>query len=319
MKPFFSRLMGVLTLCLLALWAGVASASTDPAARQEEIRAAWKAAGAVATKGPAHLTLKDQASLELRQGMAFVPATEGARVMRALGNVINNTTFVGLVVSVPNVDWMTVIDYHADGYVRDDDAKDWNADDLLTSLKDGTEEANKDRVQRGFPELEVVGWVEAPAYDASTHRLVWSVLARHKGDAEAIGVNYNTNALGRNGHFSLNLLTSKAAVAKDKLAAWDLLNGLVFNPGDRYEDFNASTDHVAAYGLAALLGVVAVKKLGLLAGMGLIVAKFAKVIFLAVAGFGAAITRFLGGKKAKQAPTPATVMMPDDHPAPEGE
>src|SRR5215470_472560 len=46
--------------------------------------------------------------------------------------------------------------------IKDDDAKEWNADELLQNLKDGTSESNKDRVARGFPELEVLGWVEKP-------------------------------------------------------------------------------------------------------------------------------------------------------------
>ena len=119
--------------------------------------------------------------------------------------------------------------------------------------------------------------------------------------------------LGRNGHFSLNLLTSKDQVAGDKQAALAILQGLTFNSGARYEDFNASTDHVAEYGLAALLGVVAAKKLGLLAGLGLLIAKFAKVFLLAAAGFGAAIMRFLRGKKAK--PVPAIKPQEPAHPA----
>ena len=38
-----------------------------------------------------------------------------------------------------------------------------------------------------------------------------------------------------------------------------------FNQGKRYGDFDSTTDKVAAYGLAALVAGVVVKKLGLLA------------------------------------------------------
>jgi uncharacterized membrane-anchored protein len=309
----FRRLLGAALLCALSLWGSASWAALDEATRQKEADEAWKAAATAATRGPASVKLRDQATLNLPQNMAFIPAPEGTRLMRALGNVVDGKSFVGLVVPMGNGGWITVIKYHGDGYVRDDDAKDWNPDDLLQSLKDGTAEANKDRAQRGFPELEVAGWVQQPSYDSASHRLVWSVLAREKGQAEASGVNYNTNALGRNGHFSLNLLTSKDQVAGDKQAALAILQGLTFNSGARYEDFNASTDHVAEYGLAALLGVVAAKKLGLLAGLGLLIAKFAKVFLLAAAGFGAAIMRFLRGKKAK--PVPAIKPQEPAHPA----
>ena len=47
--------------------------------------------------------------------------------------------------------------------------------------------------------------------------------------------------------------------------ARELLAALSFNEGKRYTDFNAATDRMAEYGLAALVGGMAAKKLGLLA------------------------------------------------------
>jgi uncharacterized membrane-anchored protein len=69
--------------------------------------------------------------------------------------------------------------------------------------------------------------------------------------------------------------------------ARELLANLQFLPNKRYEDFVASTDRVAEYGLAALLGVFAAKKLGLLAIAGLLIVKFAKIGLLALAAIGA--------------------------------
>jgi uncharacterized membrane-anchored protein len=191
-----------------------------------------------------------------------------------------------------------VTQFIKEGYIKDDDAKDWNADELLQNLKTGTEEANKDRVARGFPELEVLGWVEKPAYDSLTHRLVWSLRAKDKGDPDAAeaGVNYNTYALGRDGYFSLNLLTSTSRVNSDKGAAAELLAALSYDAGKRYEDFNASTDHIAEYGIAALIGGVVAKKLGLLAVLGLFAVKFAKVIAVGAIAFGAGIMKFFRRK-----------------------
>ena len=75
-----------------------------------------------------------------------------------------------------------------------------------------------------------------------------------------------------------------------------------FKSGKRYGDFNSSTDKVAAYGLAALVAGVAAKKLGLLALFAATILKFAKVIAIAVAAFGAGIVRWfksrLGAKQS---------------------
>ncbi|MGE0239285.1 MAG: DUF2167 domain-containing protein, partial [Parvibaculaceae bacterium] len=184
--------------------------------------------------------------------------------------------------------WFIEITYTDSGYIKDDDAKSWNADELFKNIKDANEASNKDRSERGFPPLDIVGWVERPAYDAGAHRLVWSILAKDRGtdQAQEATINYNTYALGRRGYFALNLVTGETSIAEDKKHAGTLLTSLDYKPGERYGDFNAATDRVAEYGLAALIGGFAAKKLGLLAMVGVFLAKFWKVILIAFAVAG---------------------------------
>lgn len=285
----------------LALAQGTSSqgTSTGEAARKAELAAAWQAAGKAGTAGPADVPLIDQATLKLPTGDFFVPKAEGARVMRALGNTVHDPNFVGLVLGTRQNDrWMVVINYIKEGYIKDDAAKDWNADDLLKNLKEGVDESNKDRAARGFPEMEVIGWIEPPIYDAASHRLVWSVLAKDKGASNDANkdVNYNTYALGREGYFSLNLLSDSAMISTDKSAAHELLANLSYQSGKRYEDFSASTDRIAEYGLLALVGGVAAKKLGLFAVLLAFVLKFAKAIFIGAAVLGAGAMKFFRRK-----------------------
>jgi uncharacterized membrane-anchored protein len=130
---------------------------------------------------------------------------------------------------------------------------------------------------------------------------VWSLSSKDKDEPDSAdkGINYNTYALGRDGYFSLNLLTNSARVDADKRVAHDLLAALTYNSGRGYEDFNASTDHIAAYGIAALVGGVVAKKLGILALAGAFVLKFAKVIFLAVAAFFGGAFKLFRRKKTQ--------------------
>jgi uncharacterized membrane-anchored protein len=289
----------MLFAALGALSAFAQTAPPNDAARKAELTAAWQAASTAGTEGPADIALIDQATLKIPAGYFFVPKTEGTRVMRALGNLVNDTTFVGLVVGTHQNDrWLVVIRHVKEGYIKDDDAKNWNADELLKGISEGVEEANKDRAARGFPEMQVLGWVEPPAYDAPSHRLVWSMLAKDKGAADNLpkGINYNTYALGRDGYFSLNLLSNSARIASEKAVSHELLADLSYKPGKRYEDFSATTDRIAEYGLAALIGGIAVKKLGLLALAGALVLKFAKLIFIGVAVAGAGLMKFFRRK-----------------------
>ncbi len=281
-----------------------APAQSTAERQQAELSAAWAAAAKVATNGPATVKLIDEGELNVPAGMAFVPSAEAARILRAYGNPSNSNP-VGLLTGTgDDANWLAVIRFIKEGYIKDDDAKDWNADDLLSNLKQGNEEANEERAERGFPKLELIGWIEKPAYDASTHRLVWSLASKTEGEADEAdrGVNYNTYALGRDGYFSLNMLTSEHSVEKHKPIAHELLSDLSYVPGKRYEDFNSSTDQIAAYGLAALVGGVAAKKLGLFAVILAFAAKFAKVGILALLALGASIGKFFK-RKPKQVAT----------------
>jgi uncharacterized membrane-anchored protein len=197
-------------------------------------------------------------------------------------------------------EWMATLDYEAAGYIMDDDAKHWKADELLDELKQGTEAGNERRAKLGIPALEVTRWIEPPAYDATAQRLVWSIELHDKGAAAGADptVNYNTYVLGREGYISLDLITSGSHIEAEKPIAKTLLAAVAFNEGKRYADFNSSTDKVAEYGLAALIGGIAAKKLGLLAMAGVFFAKFFKLIAVAVVAGGAAVRRFFTGKKA---------------------
>ena len=107
---------------------------------------------------------------------------------------------------------------------------------------------------------------DCPAYDAATHRLTWSMRVKDANEGEEdAAINFNTRALGRDGYFSLNLVTDQNRIAQDSQVSAQLLSGLEYVDGKRYADFNAGTDRVAEYGLAALIGVAVAKKLGLLA------------------------------------------------------
>jgi uncharacterized membrane-anchored protein len=274
-------------LCALAFawFAGHALAQAPTDAERSALKAE---VDRVRQVGPVDVTLNDQAKLHLPQGMMFVPQPAAGKVMKAMGNSADSR-MLGLIYPMDDkADWAVVAEYEPAGYIKDDDAKDWNADDLLKSLKEGTSAANEERQKAGFPPIEVTGWAEKPAYDASTHRLVWAATATHSGGAsdEAQIVNYNTYALGRKGYISMNLLTDSKSLAADKAAARDLLSRLEFNEGQRYADFDSKTDHVAEYGLAALVAGVAVKKLGLLAVIGVALLKLWKVGLLALVGIG---------------------------------
>lgn len=298
-----------LSLSIALPMAGYAVAADEPerapSPAQQQSHAAWQAAGAAMIHGPNAIDLRDQAQLALPTGYGFIPQKQAAALMRSMGNPTGDT-FIGLVFpESESQSWFVSIQFEDSGYVKDDDAKNWNADELLQSLKDGTEAGNEERARMGIPALKVTRWVEEPKYESGTHRLVWSAEAtlNDQEDADPT-INYNTYALGRDGYISLNLVTTSSSVDVDKPSAQELLGAVTFNDGKRYTDFDASTDKVAAYGLAALVAGVAAKKLGLLAIAGAFVLKFAKVIALGAAALGGGLWSRIRGRGNKDSGTP---------------
>jgi len=292
------HLCAMAVLFLSGSFVAPAAAQTDK--QVADLQAAWRAAGKTAVFGPREIKLLDQASLQLPAGEAFIPATEANGIMTALGNRDNPNRF-GLIVSRdPKADWLVDVNWIKEGYVRDGDAKEWQPDTMLDGLKEATETDNKDRIARGIPALDIVGWVEPPTYQAATHRLVWSLSSRDRGAPADMPqtINYNTYALGRDGFFSLDLITGANKIASEKGIVRDLLGSLNYVPGKRYEDFDSSTDKVAAYGLAGLVGAVAIKKLGLLALATAFVLKLWKLAILAVLGLWAGVKRFFKGRSS---------------------
>lgn len=286
-------LAAILLLSGLAFASAPARAEATPqeTAQQQELRAAFEAASAVATNGPAEIPLVQQASLKLPAEHIFIPLPEAARIMRALGNSVG-PQFIGLVFPADsNQNWFVTIDFTKSGYVRDDEAKSWNADELLRQLKEGTEAANEDRIARGFPAVEVIGWAQPPSYDAGAHKLVWAATLKDRAaqadpngnpNYDDITVNYNTYALGREGFFELNLITAYNALMANQPYAHALLAGLEYLPGKRYGDFVEGADEVAAFGIGALIAGGLAKKLGLFGLIGAFLLKAWKLVALGV-------------------------------------
>jgi uncharacterized membrane-anchored protein len=277
-------------------------APTDASSRARELNGAFADGLKAATQGKADVPLAGQASLHLPANYTFIPQPQAARIMRAFGNTANPSLEGLIFPSSGPQSWFVAVNFIQSGYIKDDEAKDWKADALLSDLREGTEETNKDRIARGFEPIEVIGWAEPLTYDPQTHRLVWAATNRKKNNPNSTaGVNYNTYALGRDGYFTLNLLTGADMLASNKVHSRTLLAALEYSKGKDYSDFNASTDNVAAYGITALVAGVAAKKLGLLALIGAFLAKGAKLLIVAAGAGLLALRRLFTGRKTPSA------------------
>ena len=247
-------------------------------------------------KGPAKANM-NVAAIDVPKDYMFVDGDGARKLMEAMGNFTSGSE-VGLLAPTGMV-WFAIFRFSDDGYVKDDDKDKLNADKILRSIRDGTEEANTERKRRGWPAMKVVGWQQEPAYNESTHNLEWAVIGESEGERV---INYNTRILGRRGVMEVKLIVSSAEIEANLAAYKELLGTFDYKAGDRYAEYKQG-DKLAKYGLTALVagGAVAIAaKTGLLTAILLFFKKAWKLLIIGLVAIGSFIKRLIFGRGDRQ-------------------
>ncbi len=248
--------------------------------------------------GPTRVQLGNGlAELTVREGYLFADASFTQEIMRDAGNPPSGNELGMLVPASEFENWFLVFEFADVGYVKDDDKDNLDPAAILDSIKNGTEEANKQRAAMGVPALHVVGWLREPQYDSATKNLVWAIEGVEEGTGDRSG-NYNVRLLGRKGYTSATLVADVQEVFTLLPEVETALQGFSYVSGSRYADFT-SGDQIAKYGLTALIAGgagAAAAKLGLFAKLGQFLAKAWKVVVVAVFALLGGIKRLFSRK-----------------------
>lgn len=226
------------------------------------------------------------AALDLGAEFRFLDARDAQRVLSELwGNppakdVLGMLVPVAAPLSEPKKSWAVVITYADEGHVSDKDAAAIDYEAMLKQMQQDTAEANPERKRQGYPQVELVGWAAKPHYDATTNKLYWAKELSFDGGREH-ALNYDIRVLGRGGYLSLNAVAGMNQLHQIEAEMQKVLALTEFDAGQRYTDFNATTDKVAAYGLGALVAGAIAAKAGLFAKLIALLIAFKKV---AIAG-----------------------------------
>ena len=301
-----------LWLAALALCAANAFADpvpvTDPAAPTPEQRQ-QKAEQLLASLKPQHGTVKlpnDIATLQLSDDFYYLsPSDADHLITEGWGNPPGFKT-LGMILPqkinpLGRNGWGVVVTYNDDGHVSDADAAKIDYTELLQKMQASQDAANEQRQKDGYPPLHLLGWAEPPYYDAATHKMYWAKELK-SDNHQASSLNYSIRVLGRKGVLELNAVAGMSDLATIKQEMPKVLAFTNFNDGNKYGDFNASTDKVAAYGLAALVAGGIAAKAGLFAKLGLLLLaakKFIIIGLVAVVGF---FRKLFGGKPKNPSP-----------------
>ncbi|AVY65127.1 DUF2167 domain-containing protein [Xanthomonas translucens] len=192
--------------------------------------------------------------------------------------------------------WAVVVTYADDGYVSDEDASKIDYKNMLADMQKQTREENTPRKEAGYESVDLLGWAVPPRYDAATKKLYWARELAFQGNPGHT-LNYDIRVLGRHGYLSLNAIAGMDALPQVRAGMQQLLPMAEFDSGARYADHNPSTDKIASYGLATLIGGGLAAKAGLFAKLGLVLAKAWKLLALGVMALAGGIGKLFSGRK----------------------
>jgi uncharacterized membrane-anchored protein len=263
--------------------------------------------------GPITAKLGDVAQIKVPQGYRFT-GKEGTRKFLELTQNPPSGSELGTIIPIetkessdsePNNFWFVIFEFNEVGFVKDDDRDKLDANALLKSIKDSTEESNTERAKHGWPAYHVVSWYKPPYYDSSTNNLTWAMQGYSQLDQkQESSVNYSVRILGRRGTMSVDLVLAPDQVGEVVPKFNGLLPGYSFLPGSMYSEFRAG-DKVAEYGLATLVagGATAIAaKTGLLAKLWKLIA----VAIAALVGFLKRawnyLKKLMSGKASEETP-----------------
>lgn len=188
--------------------------------------------------------------------------------------------------------WIFALSYENMGFVKDDDADDIDYNKLLQELQKEVTAENQNRIKKGFPTVEFVGWAVAPFYDKNKKVLHWAKELKF-GESGFNTLNYNLRVLGRKGVFMLNAVANMSELPAVEANMDKVIGCVTFKEGHRYADFNPDVDNVAALTLGGLVAGKILAKVGMFA----LFAKFWKLIAIGVAAAGAAVWKFFKGRQ----------------------
>ena len=234
------------------------------------------------------ISLGEIATVTVPQGFKFLSPRDAQAVLNRFWHNPPDFTILGMLVpdSIDYFDessWAIAYSYQEDGHVKDDDAKEINYTEMLEQMKTDTKDDNDQRVKDGYAKIHLVGWAQEPFYDNATHKLHWAKEIKFENDSVNT-LNYNIRMLGRKGVLVMNVISSMDNLTLVKSKMNTILASTDFKNGNRYEDFNNSTDKIAGYGIGALIAGGILAKTGILAKLGIVLLKLWKVIALSLAG-----------------------------------
>jgi uncharacterized membrane-anchored protein len=204
---------------------------------------------------PLRADLGTAARVRLSADLVFTPHEQAQELLQAYRRAIPSD-FIGLLTIGQGMTLTGTVRFVPAGFIDANAILPWRADDILDSLRDTIEQDNALRLKRGALEREARRWIHPPTYNPELHLLTWAVLvvpkvAPRNSNGEVV---FNGIAFGRDGYIQVAIPTSVEDAPEAERMVDLFLQGVSFQPGRTYQDFQVG-DPIAPGGLAAAMGI----------------------------------------------------------------
>ncbi len=229
--------------------------------------------------------------MEVPEGLLYLAKNEANYLLENYWGNNHDNSILGVIVNknagiYANVEIAYVITYEKAGYVSDKDASSIDYDYLLESLRQTTQENNKIYGR----DWELRGWAETPFYNKNQKVLYWA-RQFHSEKENNDWINYDIRILGKEGFMVIQAIADLGALLEVKAEVKDIIQFIKYDEGYAYSDFNPKTDHVAEWTIGGLVAGKMLAKAGILAKLGVFIAKGWKLIVLAIIAIGGFLTK----------------------------
>ncbi len=252
------------------------------------------------TKGNVYLP-ECNATIHVPQGYMYLDKKQTQHLMSDIWDNLPDDDILGsLAIDTANIfieiQTAFIIYFDNCGYVKDDDANSIDYDDMLEDMKKSAKEDSKTRIENGLDGYELVGWAERPYYDKDLKVLHWAKQLKFNNDSSDV-LNYDIRVLGKNGYMILQAISDMEELPNIKAISNQLVSSVEFDNGYTYNDFDPTKDKIAEWTIGGLIAGNILAKAGLFTKLGLLLAKFWKVILVAIVAIGAFFKKIFGKKE----------------------
>tara|TARA_B100000963_G_scaffold213298_1_gene185929 strand:+ start:645 stop:1292 length:648 start_codon:yes stop_codon:yes gene_type:complete len=208
-----------------------------------------------------------------------------------------------MVMHIRGTGYDVFLDYRGDGYVKLDDWKNVNSNNLLSELREIAKANAVYLKEKNLDYVNKIDWIYKPALNQENKSVSYSYKVDWNSGQQSM--ESKNLILGKKGYLESAFVVEYKKDIDLKYESdfsKDFVNGVIFNEGFKHSDYKPG-DKIAAAGIGGLvagsLGVKALAKTGVLAKL----LKFWWILLAPLAFFG----KFLSGKESSSNNSSASV------------